>query len=252
MASSGVPTTERRDEAQLGRVHDMAVGGRRFVRDFPVAAKDIEPARGRCRDTEHREPIFAGRGAARRGHRAGDREFGEGLGVRQDMRARILEREPLRMVGHRFAAQQPEDDFQRLDHAAPCIVGIDAEHLGILDEKAGPHAERDAAARHMVELGDAVRDHERIMIGQGDHAGSEMQALRRLRGGRDKELGRCDGLEAPRMMLADPKFVESHPVEQLRQFDIVLEPCGDALLQRVIRSEEHAMFKRKRGHYPIL
>ena len=79
-----------------------------------------------------------------------------------------------------------------------------------------PDAEHDAAARHVIELDDAVRDHQRVVIGQRDDAGAEPDALGALGRGGDEQFGRGDDLEAGRVMLADPGLVVSRAGRAIR------------------------------------
>jgi hypothetical protein len=85
---------------------------------------------------------------------------------------------------------------------------------------ARPDAQHDPPHRHMVELDDAVRDVERVVIGQRDDAGAEPDAPGALGGGGDEDLRRVDDLEPCRMMLADPGLLESQLVQPLDQLEV--------------------------------
>ena len=72
----------------------------------------------------------------------------------------------------------------------------------------------------MVELDDAVRRHQRVVIRQRHHAGAEADLPGALRRRGDEDLGRGDDLEAGRVMLADPGFLVAEPVQILDQFEV--------------------------------
>ena len=105
-------------------------------------------------------------------------------------------------------------------------------------EQPGPGAEHDPAARHVVELDDAVGDHHRVMVGQRDDAGAEADVLGALGGEGDEDLGRADDLEPGRVMLADPGLVKAELVEPRHQFEVALEALGRVLLVRMERRQK--------------
>ncbi len=102
----------------------------------------------------------------------------------------------------------------------------------------GPGAEHDPAAGHVVELDDAVGDHHRVVVGQGDDAGAEADVPGALGGECDEDLGRADDLVAGGMVLADPGLVEAEPVEPLHQLQIALQALGRVLLVRMERRQK--------------
>ena len=52
--------------------------------------------------------------------------------------------------------------------------GLDAQHVGVRGQRAGAAAEHRAAAGHVVELHPALRDHERMVVGQAGDAGAQL------------------------------------------------------------------------------
>jgi hypothetical protein len=72
----------------------------------------------------------------------------------------------------------------------------------------------------VIEEDGPVRDPERVVVRQREHAGAELDVLR-LRGDMgDEDLGRGDELRAARMVFADPCLVVAELVEQLDRGDI--------------------------------
>src|ERR1043166_3848129 len=63
---------------------------------------------------------------------------------------------------------------------------------------------------------------------------------RTLCGGRDKQLGARDDLEAGRMMLADPGLVIVHPVEMDQEIHVTFEREKRILGERMKGSKEDA------------
>src|SRR5205807_430855 len=86
--------------------------------------------------------------------------------------------------------------------AKPHCVDTQGVRVGGKRARAGPE-DRPSAA-HPVELHHALRDIERVVIGQRDDAGRELDPLRPLRRRGEKHLGRADHLPAARMVLAAP------------------------------------------------
>ena len=80
-------------------------------------------------------------------------------------------------VGDALAAQQAADDADRLVLAVALGHRVDAERVGVGRQRARARAEDRAAAGHVVELHHALRDVERVVVGQRDHAGGELDAL---------------------------------------------------------------------------
>ena len=164
------------------------------------------------------------------------------------MRPRVDEGVPLGLFGDDLALEEAQDDVQRLGHAVALHVGIDAQHQRVGRQQSRPGAEHDAAARHVVELDDAVRRHQRIMVRQRDDAGAEADRPRALGGDRDEQFGRADRLPAGGMVLADPRFVEAQPVEPGHQLQVALEALRGVFLHRMERRQEDAVAELELGH----
>ena len=65
------------------------------------------------------------------------------------------------------------DGVERLVHARALGDRLDAQHVGVGHQRARAAAEHGAAARHVVELDEAVRHQQRVVVGQAGHAGAE-------------------------------------------------------------------------------
>ena len=63
----------------------------------------------------------------------------------------------------------------------------------------------------VVELDDAIRHHQRVVIGQRYDASAEADEFRALGGDRDKDFGGADDFESRRMVLTDPGLVKPEP-----------------------------------------
>ena len=101
----------------------------------------------------------------------------------------MTQREPLRLHGDRLAGQELEDGLERLLHHVALLGGIDAHHEGVGGQGARADAEHDAAARQVVEQHHAVRQHERVVVGQRRDARAEADVPGALRRGGDEDLG---------------------------------------------------------------
>ena len=119
-----------------------------------------------------------------------------------------------------------------------CVLGSMPNMSGVRDQRAGPDAEHDAAAREVVEQHHAVRHHERVVVRQRDDAGAELDVLRALRGDADEHLRRGDDLPAGAVVLADPGLVEAEVVEPLQQLQVALQGQRRVLAELVEGSHE--------------
>ena len=160
--------------------------------------------------------------------------------------------EPVGLVGDDFAVEQPHDDAERFRHAVALLVRIDAEHHGVGHEQAGAEAEHGASAGLVVELHHAVGDHQRMMIGQRDHAGAEPDMLGALGGGGDEQLGRAVGFVAAGMVFADPGFVKAELVEPLDQLEIALEAQQRVFVVGMKRRQENSRAQLVLGHHVVV
>src|SRR5207245_10773102 len=60
------------------------------------------------------------------------------------------------------------------DPALLATLRVKAAHLEVAGEPAGAHAPVEAASGHLVELGDALGEHEGVVIRQTGHPGAEL------------------------------------------------------------------------------
>ena len=165
------------------------------------------------------------------------------------MRARVDEVVPVALLGHDLAVEQPHDDLDALHHAVALRHRIDAEHHRVGRQQAGADAEHHASARLMVELDDAVRRHQRVVIRQRHHAGAEADVFGALGGGGDEDLGRGDDFEAGRVVLADPGFLVAQPIQVLDQFKVAVQSFSWILVERMERRQEDAIAHRYRASH---
>ena len=137
---------------------------------------------------------------------------------RQDLELRVAQREPVAVVAEALlAAQQPDDHAERLVLAVALHHRVDAERVRVRRQRARPGAEHRAAPRHVVELHDALRHVERVVIRQRHDARAEHDPLRPLARRRQEHLRRGDHLPAGRVVLAAPELVEAEAVEVRRR-----------------------------------
>ena len=86
----------------------------------------------------------------------------------------------------------------------------------------------------MVELDHALRDVERVVVGERDDAGAEADAVRALAGRGQEHLGRGDDLPTRGVMLAAPELVVAELVELLRKVEVAAELEHGVLADRVV------------------
>ena len=106
--------------------------------------------------------------------------------------------------------------------ALVAALAVDADHLHVADEAAGPDAPHEAALRHLVELGDAVGQHERAVVRHAGDAGPEDDLLGALEGGGDEHVRGRDVLPLGGEMLADPGLGVAELVQPLDLAEVVL------------------------------
>ena len=112
--------------------------------------------------------------------------------------------------------------------------------MGVADQQPRPCPEDHTAHRQLVQLRDAVRDHQRVVIGQRDDAGAELDPARTLRRRRDHDLRRGADLIATGMMLTVPIFFEAELVGPFGQLQIALEAQRRTFIQRMERRHKDA------------
>ena len=103
-------------------------------------------------------------------------------------------------------------------------------------------------ARHVVELHEALRHHQRMVVRQAGDARTELDVLGAVGGDADDDLGRGDDLPARRVVLADPRLVVAEGVEPLDQFQVAVERQGGVVADAVERGEEDAEAQAVVGH----
>jgi hypothetical protein len=103
----------------------------------------------------------------------------------------------------------------------------------------------------MIELHDTLRDIERMVIGQRDHAGAELDVVGALTDGGQEQLGRSDYFPAGGMVLTAPEFVITELVELLGEIDIALELQGRIFADRMMRREKCAETCTCHGGLPL-
>jgi len=192
--------------------------------------------------------VPAGELAARRRNGACDGHFRIRRREGAELQTRVLELEPFGLGGDGLALEETQDHFEPFDHAVALLGDLDAEHMRVGRKEAGADAEHDAAARLVIELDDAVRSHQRVVIGQRDDARAELDALGALGGGGDEEFGARDDLVAGRVMLADPGFLEALAVEPFDQFEIAADRQRRVFVDRVKGRKENAASQFARAH----
>ncbi len=92
----------------------------------------------------------------------------------------------------------------------------------------------------MVELRHALRDVERVVVGQRDDARAEHDAIAPLAGGGEEHLRRGDHLPAGRVMLAAPELVVAEPVEVFDEVEVALELEHRVLTERMVWRKKRA------------
>jgi hypothetical protein len=168
-----------------------------------------------------------------------------GEGERPDLQPGVTQAEPVGLDGHRLLGEeQRHDRVERLLHHAALGVGVDAHHVGVGRQLAGPAPEHRPSPREVVEQHHAVREHERVVVGQRADARPQPDVAGALGGHGDEHLGRCHQLEPAGVVLADPRLVEPQAVEQLDHLEVVLEAQGRVVGHRVERRDEHARAQR--------
>ena len=118
------------------------------------------------------------------------------------------------------AAQQGHDGVQRFIHAAALGGRVDAQHIGVRHQRARPAAEHRPAPCHVVELHEALRHQERVVVGQGGDPRAKPDGAGALGSGGDDELGRGDDLPPGGVMFADPRLVIAEAVEKLDHLQV--------------------------------
>jgi hypothetical protein len=223
----------------------LAVLGRGGLREAPLRGQRVEPLLGERADRDDADAVLAGQGHARGTDLRGDRER-HLLLQRKQLQRRVLQGEPVRLHRDALAAHEPADDADGLVLAVAQQHGVDAERVGVGGQGAGAGAEDHAPARHVVELHHPLGHVERVVIGQGDDARRQPDALGALARRGQEHLGRADHLPAARVMLAAPELVVAELVQVLDEVQIAAELQHRMLADRVMGGEERA--EAETGH----
>src|SRR2546421_12410475 len=87
----------------------------------------------------------------------------------------------------------------------------------------GPGTEHHAPAGQVIEQHDALRDPQRIVVGEADHARAKLDVTRALGRNRDHDFWRRADLRTGGMVLTKPCFIVTEAVEPSDQIKIVLQ-----------------------------
>ena len=119
--------------------------------------------------------------------------------------------------------EQLLDDVQRLVHARRAFVLVELEEAAIADQTSATEAVDQPPMSQVVEEGQPLGDHERVVVGQVDGAGAETDAVRQRRGLGDEQIRCGNVLVRSGVVFADPHLVEAEPFGQddLLQFEVV-------------------------------
>jgi hypothetical protein len=157
---------------------------------------------------------------------------------------RVRQLEPLGFLRDGLAFEETQDHLDRLDHPVALFVDRDAHHHRVGRQQTRADAEQHATARLVVELDDAVRGGQRVVIRQRYHAGTELDALRPFRGSRDEQFRRRNDLESRGVVFADPRFLVTEFVEPLDQLDVAADRQRGVFVNGVERRKENAAAQR--------
>jgi hypothetical protein len=114
---------------------------------------------------------------------------------------------------------------------------VQAEHGRVGRQRARPDAHHHAPAREVVEQHHPLGHPQRVVVGERDHAGAELDVARPLGGRGDEDLRRGDDLRAGRVVLADPGLVVAEPVQVGDQLEVALQRQRRVLARRMKRRE---------------
>ena len=236
----GLGDVHRPDQPPGGAVHARAVLARQILGDGPVGGQRVEAAVGGGADREQAEAMLAGGAGAGRRHLARHRNLHAGARIGAHLQPRLVQLEPVAVVGDFLAAQQRHQHVQRLVHHVALLGDRDAHHVGVRRERAGADPKHRPPAGHVVELVDPVGQHERVVVGQGRDPGAQPDVLGALGRRGDEHLGAGDQLIGRRVVLADPGLVIAELVQPLDQLQVALDRQRRVLVDRVERRDEGA------------
>src|SRR5947208_6745098 len=122
--------------------------------------------------------------------------------------------------------------------------------LGYLEKdrvtREGPYADapQEAALAHHVELGDAVGELRRVVVGDAAHTGTQPDSPGHCERLRDEQVRSGNVLPGAAVMLADPRLVVPKLVGQDQQLEIFIECLRVGAPRRVARHAEQAELHR--------
>ena len=239
---------DRTDETPCIAVDRLTVVLCRVLADGPVGGEGIETA-GRCRaDRKQAQTVLACSCRTCRRDLACNGDLDPGARIGRHLQACVVELEPARFCGHRLAAQQWYKHVECLVHHVALPGNLDAHHEGVRWQGTGADTEHHATARDVVELIDAVGQHQRMVIGKRGNACAETNVLGALGQGGDEEFRARDQFIAGRVMLADPGFVVAELVHPLDKLDVALDCQCRVLVEGVEGGDESAEAHLGAGH----
>ena len=127
-------------------------------------------------------------------------------------------------------------------HAVVFLVLAIAEYCEVARKPAGADAPLEPALRHVVELRDAVGQHEGVVVRHAGNAGAEADVLCASKRLRDEEVGRGDVLPRGGEVFADPCLPVAEAIQVNDLVEVVLEGFGDIGPRRVQGHHEAAQF----------
>jgi hypothetical protein len=137
---------------------------------------------------------------------------------------------------------EPQHDLERFERASPVLAarGVHVEEHQVARQGADADAEHQAPGGHVIQIGDAVSQLDRVVVRQQVRAGRERDLLRLRQRLRDQQVRRGTRLPRSREVLADPGLVEAQAVEQTQRREILGDALPDPALRRMRRHEERA------------
>ena len=96
----------------------------------------------------------------------------------------------------------------------PATVGPEIPERLRIRSHPGTDAEQQPAVHEVVDHGNLARRHDRVVVGQREHAGAEHDPRAAVSEARDEGEARGDRLRAIRQVLADERFAEAERVGQ--------------------------------------
>jgi hypothetical protein len=169
-------------------IDGLAVLGGGGLRKAPLRRQCVQAFLGQRPDRNDPDAVLSGQrhagGTDLRRHREGHVFL-----QRQQLKSGVLEREPVRLDRQTLAAHQAPDDADGLVLPVAEEHRIDPERMGVRRQRTGPGTEDCAPTGHVVELHHSLRHVERMVVGQGDDPGGELDALRALARRGQEHLG---------------------------------------------------------------